>query len=116
MKNRKMISLALLTLGVCSGALATDYKTPKVGFKAHSPAAKEMKPAEFGENYKVEGAVATDRQIASEEESDREPSSLKSKYAKKEVVKVEEPMVKEEVNHDVAPKPWLYRSDTNHQK
>ncbi len=117
MKNRKMISLALLSLGVCSGAFATDYKTPKVGFKAHSPAAKEMKAAEFGDNYKVEGAVTTDRQIASEEESDREPSSLKGKHVKKEVVKFEPPMEQEvEVNHDVAPKPWLYRSEANSQK
>lgn len=114
MKNVKMISLALLSLGVCSLAFATDYKAPKVGFKAHAPAAKEMKAAEFGENYKVEGAVTTDRQIASEEESDREPSSLKTKSMKKEVVKVEEPT--EVVDHDVAPKPWMYRTEAGSDK
>lgn len=114
MFNKKMISLALLSLGVCSLAVATDYKTPEVGFKAHSPATKEMKAAEFGENYKVEGAQTTDRQIASEEESDREPSSLKGEAKKKAV---HEPEVKDEpVDPEMAPKPWLYRTESDSQK
>jgi hypothetical protein len=80
----KLISLIALSLGVCAVAFATDYKAP-----------------EFNEDYKVEGAVKTDRQIASEKESDREPSSVVATEKKK---KVEDD--KEEKSD---PQPWLFQ-------
>lgn len=86
----KTISLIALSLGVCAGAFATDYKSP-----------------EFNEDYKVEGAVKTDRGIASEEESEREPSSVVAKEKKK----VEAEADKAE------PQPWTYtkgRADTSY--
>lgn len=90
-------------------AVATEYKSPEVGFKARSAPSKEMKTADFGEHYRVESGAMTDRQIASEE-SDREPSSVLAKDKKKVVPKYEpEKDVPEEV---AAPKPWL-RDDFN---
>lgn len=77
----KTISLIALSLGVCAGAFAVDYKAP-----------------EFNEDYKVEGTVKTDRQIASEKESEREPSS---------VVATEKQKVDEE--EKVEPQPWLFQ-------
>ncbi len=77
----KTISLIALSLGVCSGAFATDYKSP-----------------EFNEDYKVEGAVKADRGIASEE-TDREPSSVVAKEKKK---------VEEEKAESADPQPWRY--------
>lgn len=102
----KTISLIVLSLGVCTLAMAAEYKSPSVGFKHASPSEKETKVAEFNDEYKVEGAVKTDRQIASEkEESDREPSSIMAQDKKKPVV------VEEEKDEDkMAPKPWLYRT------
>lgn len=102
--NKKMAVLSLLTLGVCSVAIATEYKSPEVGFKQHSAPLKEMKTADFGDHYKVEGPVNTDRQIASEVETDREPSSVVASEKK------EKEMDKEHVD---APKPWLLKN-TNH--
>jgi len=76
MKLTKLISVFLVTLGLTSAAIAVEEK--------------------FEENYKVEGAVKTERQIASEKESDREPSSV-----------VPPPAI---VNEE-APKPWLHKVD-----
>lgn len=104
----KSISVVVLSLGVCTLAMAAEYKSPNVGFKEASPSHKETKVAEFNDEYKVEGAVETDRQIASEtEESDREPSSVIAKEKKKHV------MVEEEKPTDdkFEPKPWLYRTN-----
>jgi hypothetical protein len=107
MKN-KMLTLSLLTLGICTVALATEYKSPEVGFQTHPIPSKEMKTADFGDQYKVEsGAGTTDRQIASEED-DREPSSVTAKEKK-----VEPEMMKDEPAE--TPKPWLYRMEENHK-
>lgn len=100
----KILSLAVLSLGVCTVAFAADYKSPNVGFKETAPSHKEIQVAEFNEEYKVEGAVKTDRQIASEKDSsDREPSSIVAKEKKKEVVE-------EKADDKVEPKPWLYKN------
>ena len=107
MKN-KIMFLSLFTLGICSMAQALEYKSPEVGFKARSAPSKEMKPADFGDHYRVETGAMTDRQIASEE-SDREPSSVLAKEKKKVVPKHEPEVVEEPVS---APKPWL-RDDFN---
>lgn len=104
----KIISLAVLSLGVCGVAMASDYKAPMVGFKETAPSHKETKMAEFNEEYKVEGAVSTDRQIASEKDaSEREPSSLVAKDKKKVMENMEEDKKAEE---KFEPKPWLYRN------
>lgn len=105
----KKISLVVLSLGVCTLAMATDYKAPTIGFKEASPSHKITKTAEFNEDYKVEGAVKTDRQIASEKEpAEREPSS----YAKdKKMVMHEVKEVDEDKSEDKADvKPWLYKN------
>lgn len=104
--KKKIVSLSLLTLGICSLAYAAEYKSPEVGFKKHVAPSKEMKTADFGEHYKVEMGAETTRQIASEEESEREPSSVMAKD-KKKFAPV--PEVKEEPVD--APKPWTYRSE-----
>jgi hypothetical protein len=78
----KTISLIALSLGVCAVAFATEYKSP-----------------EFNEDYKVEGAVKTERGIASEEESDREPSSVIATEKKKV----------ENGEDKVEPQPWLFQ-------
>lgn len=106
----KLITLSLLTLAFSSMAFAADYKSPEVGFKKHVAPSKEMKTAEFGEHYKVETGATMDRQIASEEESDREPSSFQAKAKKKKVVKEMEDEVVKDQPADV-PKPWLYRTE-----
>lgn len=106
--KKKVIALSLLTLGICSLAVATEYKNPEVGFKKYAAPSKEMKTADFGDHYKVETGIETTRQIASEEESDREPSSVVAKD-KKKFVPV--PEVKDEPVE--APKPWLYRTNEN---
>lgn len=109
MKTAKLISLSLLALGLCSLAVATEYKTPEVGFKKRTVPSKEVKTYEFGDHYRVEGAVTNDRQIASEDEaSDREPSSVKA-YEKKKAEWVQEEK-KDEDSH--VPKPWLYRTES----
>ncbi|MDD4973422.1 MAG: hypothetical protein PHY93_03680 [Bacteriovorax sp.] len=101
----KILSLAVLSLGVCTVAFAADYKSPNLGFKETAPSNKETQTAEFNEEYKVEGAAKTDRQIASEKDSsDREPSSVVAKEKKKEVE------VEEKAEDKVEPKPWLYRN------
>jgi hypothetical protein len=80
----KTISIAL-SLAACSVVMAAEFKAP-----------------EFGDDYKVEGAVKTDRGIASEKESEREPSSVVATEKKKvEPEKMEEDKVE--------PKPWLYK-------
>lgn len=87
----KTISLIALSLGLCAGAIATEYKA-----------------AEFNEDYKVEGAVKTDRGIASEQESDREPSSVVAKEKKK---------VEEDEATKAEPQPWTYskgKADTSY--
>jgi hypothetical protein len=104
--NKKMAVLSLLTLGVCTVAMAAEYKSPEVGFKAHAAPSKEMKVAEFGDHYKVESGMNNDRQIASEADSEREPSSVVASEKKKEM----EPEKDEAVE---APKPWLFRTDEN---
>lgn len=89
-------------------AYAADYKTPSVEFKKAVPAHTESRVAEFAEDYKVEGAVKTDRGIASEKESEREPSS---------VVATEKKKVEDEQNDEpdkAMPKPWLYKNKTDH--
>ncbi len=109
----KMISLSLLALAVSSLAVAAEYKGGEVSFKKHAVPSKEMKTAEFGDHYKVETGANMDRQIASEEEvSDREPSSFLAKDKKKKVYDVK-PEVKEEPIE--APKPWLYRSESDNK-
>lgn len=108
----KLITLSLLTLALSSLAIATEYKSPEVGFKKHVAPSKEMKVAEFGEHYKVETGAVTDRQIASEEESEREPSSFEAKAKKNKVKEME---VKEDPKTD-APQPWLYRERDGSQK
>lgn len=104
--KRNYISLAVLSLSLCTLAIAAEYNSPKLGFKEVSPATTEMKTVGFNEDYKVEGAVKTDRQIASEQEvSDhREPSSVVAKEKKAPVV--EEIKVDEKFD----PKPWLFRN------
>lgn len=107
MKNKSKISLSLMILGFSVMAYASDYKTPQVGFKDRAAPSKEMKVADIGDHYKVEKDYqANDRQIASEEESDREPSSILAKEKKK--AKDHEPVVEEPRE---APKPWLYRNE-----
>lgn len=101
----KSISLVVLSLGVCTLAIAAEYKSPSVGFKQATPSEKETKVAEFNDEYKVEDAVKTDRQIASEkEESDRVPSSV--------VAHDKKPAIDEEkaAEDKFEPKPWLYRT------
>ena len=105
--KKKMVLLSLLTLGICSVALAAEYKDPEVGFKPHVVPSKEMKTAQFGDHYRVESGANTDRQIASEEESDREPSSVVAKEKKEAAPE------KEAVE---GPKPWLYRGEANSDK
>ena len=101
----KIISLAVLSLAVCTLAIAADYKSPNVGFKEVAPSHKESTLAEFSDEYKVEGAKTTDRQIASEKEpSDREPSSIKAQEKK---AVVDENNTADE---KYEPKPWLYRN------
>lgn len=102
--SKKMTVLSLLALGVCTVAVATEYISPDVGFKQHAAPLKEMKSADFGDHYKVESGV-TDRQIASEDETDREPSSVGA-AEKKEDVDMDK-------DHADAPKPWLLKN-TNH--
>ncbi len=104
----KSISLAVLSLSICTLAMAAEYKSPNVGIKKAAPSHKEIKVAEFNDEYKVEGAVNTDRQIASEKEaSDREPSSVVAQDKKKPVMVEEKPAEEEKFE----PKPWLYRTN-----
>lgn len=103
--NKKMAVLSLLTLGICSVAIASEYKSPEVGFKEHAAPSKEMKVADFGDHYKVESGMNNDRQIASEEPSDREPSSVVASEKKQDVMPDDEAVE--------APKPWLYRTEEN---
>ncbi len=110
MNTKKMLSLSLVALAFCGVAIATEYKSPDVGFKARAAPSKEMKTADFGDHYKVEYGRATDRQIASEDDSSvRDPSSVVAKE-KKEFV----PEVADEPSD--APKPWLYRDQPRTSK
>jgi hypothetical protein len=107
MKNKSKISLSLLVLGLSVMAYASEYKSPQVGFKDRAAPSKEMKVADIGDHYKVEKDFqANDRQIASEEESDREPSSIVAKEKKK---LMDHEAIPEEPKD--APKPWLYRNE-----
>ena len=108
--KKKIVSLSLLTLGFCSLAFAADYISPEVGFKKLAAPSKEIKVADLGEHYKVESGVETTRQIASEE-AEREPSSVAAKAKKKEawVPEVQEAPAE-------APRPWLYRSETEERR
>jgi hypothetical protein len=99
------ISLIALSLGVCAWAVAAEYKSPNVEFKGTTPSHTETKVAEFNDEYKVEGAVKTDRGIASEKEEQREPSSVVAAEKKK----VDEP-APEDKEDKVQPKPWLYKN------
>jgi hypothetical protein len=85
----KIISIAL-SLAACSVVMATEFKAP-----------------EFNDDYKVEGAVKTDRGIASEKESEREPSSVVAMEKKKPVVMPEDEKTNDE---KFEPKPWLYKN------
>jgi len=101
----KFISLAVLSLGICTLAISAEYKSPKVAFKKATPSHQETKMAEFSEEYKMEGAVKADRQIASEEDHDREPSSVVG-HDKKQHEEVDE-----KASEEFEPKPWLYRTN-----
>jgi hypothetical protein len=69
MMTKKMITVSLLALGICTTAMALEYNEPEIKFKKHSAPSKEMKVSDFGDHYKVEQPVnENDRQIASEEE------------------------------------------------
>jgi hypothetical protein len=95
----KTFSLAAVSLGLCTLAMAAEYKTPDVGFKETAPSVKVAGATNFDEGYKVEKAALADRQIASEKDSaEREPSSY-NHDAKDKDVKADE--------HEV--KPWLYK-------
>lgn len=105
--KKNIALLSILTLGICSVALATEYTNPDVGFKPHVVPSKEMKTADFGDHFKVNAGVETDRQIASsqEEDSEREPSSF---VKDKEVIDENEAVE--------APKPWLFRMEADSRK
>lgn len=80
MKAIKLISVFVMTLGLTSAVMAKEEK--------------------FEENYKVEGPVKNERQIASEKESEREPSSVTPPP---------------EAQTEQAPQPWLHKVDkTDH--
>jgi hypothetical protein len=98
--------MALLSLSVSAIVVATEYKSPHLALKDASPSAKEMKAANFEDEYKMEGATKTDRQIASEkEDSDRMPSSV-SGMKKNKVIEHDT----EKTNDDkFEPKPWLFK-------
>lgn len=101
----KIISLTVLSLSVFSVAMAGEYKSPGFGFRETEPSHKDIKMAEFNEEYKVEGLVNTDRQIASEKyPGDREPSSVVADD--KKAMEDEEMMPEDKIE----PKPWLYRN------
>ena len=104
--KKKIVTLSLLTLGFSSFAFAAEYISPEVGFKNYAAPSKEMKTADFGDHYKVESGNETSRQIASEVEAVRDPSSVVTKVKKKYEV---EPEVKESPIE--APKPWLRKSE-----
>jgi hypothetical protein len=108
MKTKSKISLSLMALGLCSLAFAEDYKSPEVEFKKRGVPSKEMKSAEFGDHYKVEAGTYTDRQIASEEESDRNPSSVVAADKKKPAY---EPAEGDDKHEAETPQPWLYRGE-----
>jgi hypothetical protein len=72
MKHKNLLTVALLALGLSTVVMAADT---------------------FKEDYKVEKPVKTDRQIASEKESEREPSSVNA------------PAPDEAA--DESPRPWL---------
>jgi hypothetical protein len=94
----KIIATMIVTLGVYSWAHASEYKTPEVGLKTVTPTETVAKTADFSDDYKLEGAVKADRQIASEEESDREPSSVVAEDEKEEKT----------TDDKVSPEPWNY--------
>lgn len=104
--KKKIVLLSLLTLGICSLAFAGEYKSPEVSFKKYVAPSKEMKVADFGEHYKVEMGLEATRQIASEEDSDREPSSVDAKATKKLAPAQEVKEVQVET-----PRPWLYKTE-----
>ena len=104
----KTISLTVLSLGVCAWALAADYQTPNVGFKETAPSTAVTKVAEFNEDYKVEGPVKADRQIASEkDDSDREPSS---QGLNKKTMADDASDPEKKPDEKIGPKPWEYRN------
>lgn len=100
----KTMSLIALSLGVCTIVYAAEYKSPDVKFKKATPSYTATKKTEVDDEYKVEGAAYADRGIASEKDTDREPSSLVA--AQKKKVEVEEPKNEEKFE----PKPWLYKN------
>jgi hypothetical protein len=79
MNFSKLFSIIVVMLGLTAAALAVEEK--------------------FEENYKVEGAVKTERQIASEKDSEREPSSVVAPVSEEKT--------------DEAPQPWLHKADTS---
>ncbi len=98
----KIISMIALSFSACSLLFAGEYKSPSIGFKKVSPTETVAKAEEFNEDYKVEPAVKTDRQIASESDSDREPSSLLTDEEKEKEDKKED---------SVEPQPWRYNKN-----
>ncbi len=109
--KKKIVSLSLLTLGFCSFAFAAEYISPEVGFKNYAAPSKEMKTADFGEHYKVESGNEASRQIASEVEAERDPSSITTKSKKSYEA---EPEIKEAPME--TPKPWLLKSRAHDEK
>ena len=102
----KIIATMIVTLGVYSWAFASEYKTPEVGLKTVTPTETVAKTTEFSDDYKVEGAVKADRQIASEEDSDREPSSVVAEDEKEEKT----------TEDKVSPEPWNYNKSLGKSK
>lgn len=99
----KTISLAVLSLGMCTLAFAGEYMAPDVAFKKAMPTQHETKAVGFSEDYKVEGAVKTDRQIASEKEpADREPSSVVATDKKEDV--------NADMDDHAKPQAWLFKN------
>lgn len=89
MITKKLITVSLLALGICTTAMALEYKEPEVKFQKRSAPAKEMKVSDFGDHYKVEKPVnENDRAIASEEET------LQESFGEAE-----------------KPQPWRFRTD-----
>lgn len=99
----KLTMLITMTFGLCTYALAGDYSAPEVKFKKMTPPTVEAKPVTLDEGYKYEAPVANDRQIASEEDTDREPSSIATKIETKKEIEYEKDTVE--------PQPWTYNKN-----
>lgn len=106
--KKKLLTFTIISLSACTMAMATEYKDPKIEVRDISPSYKQMKAANFEDEYKMEGPAKADRQIASDKEnSDREPSSL-PELKKRNVTEIKDE--KEPVNYP-EPKEWLFKQD-----